>query len=261
MPADPIILKVGADAGKLKSTFTGLRSQFPNMAIHKVISEEFCPFREALARRSEFATPGLWEGPIVTFTQSWLDKFCNSIRGITHKDELAADTPLKERQQALAKHVERMISEESLEDIASDPNATHGDLMLQPSSPRVQTLAFDWTGNDPNYPQPTPGRFKDPSARVLITALDVLVVEMTNSPSSNGSRTVIKNDSAMWISWLADMFNIAKNAATNRNPYVPEALQRGQYDHIWNADGGSDRLLSEGDGQQGEQLGTFTAST
>jgi hypothetical protein len=259
--SDPVVLQVGADPGSIKNSFTGIRAVFPNVAIHTVISEDFLPFRMALCRRTEFQTPGLWEGPLVTFVQQWLTRISESIRQITAIDELPVDSPLTDRVEALNAHVARMVDKgESLESIANDPRATHGDLMLQPANPRTQTLTFDYTGNHPDFPQPTPGRFKDSSARVLITGLDLLVVEMTNSPSSNATRTVNRHDSALWIGWLADLYNVARFAATNSNPYVPEALQRSQYDSIWNADGAFDPKANQGDGQQGEQTSTSPAT-
>jgi hypothetical protein len=257
MPGDPEILQVSSAPGLLKNTFTGIRSTFPNVAIHKLISEEFLPFRKALCRRPEFQSVGLWEQPVVTFVQAYLTKIRNSIVEVTSKDEVAVDAPLAERQAALNAHVDRMINTaETLEDIARDPLASHGDLMMQPATPRVQPLTFNWSGNDADYPQPTPGRYQDPSARVLITGLDMCVVEMTNSPSSNASRTINRYDASIWIGWLADLYNVARHAATNQNPYIPEGLNRSQYDNIWNADGSKDTPLGSGDAQNGEQAST-----
>lgn len=239
----------------MKHTFTGIRTIFPNVAIHKLISEEFLPFRKALCRRPEFQTNGLWEQPLVTFVHSYLDKITKSIRGVTQKDEILSTAPLADRQKALELNISRMVNDESIESIANDPASSHSDLMLQPATPRIQGLTFDFTGNDPDYPQPTPGRYQDPSARILITGLDICIVEMTNSPSSNASRTVIRNDAANWITWIADLYNVAAQAAVNVNPYIAEGLNRSQYDGIWNADGAADTKLSDGlNAANGEQV-------
>lgn len=260
MAGDPVILNVSAAPGNLKHTFTGIRPVFPNLAIHKIISEEFTPFRAALCRRPEFQSNGLWEQPLVTFCHSYLTKIAGAIRDLTQKDEVSVTAPLTDRQKTLDDSIKRMIGSESLEAIAADSNSTHGDLFLQPATPRIQAITFDWTGIDPDVPQPTPGRFQDPSARVLITGLDVLIVEMTNSPSSNASRTIIRNDAAIWIAWIADLYNVVAQASVNRNPYIPEGLNRSQYDSIWNAAGASDTKLNDGNAQQAEQAKTVGAA-
>jgi len=254
MPGDPQVLKVTSEPGMVKNTFTGIRATFPNLAIHKLISEEFLPFRKALSRRPEFQTQGLWEGPLVTFVHQYLDRITNSIRQATHKDVSDVNTPLVDRVATLTGHVDRMIGTEDLESIAQDFQATHSDQMLNPAMPRVQSLTFTWEGTDPDIPQPTPGRYKDASARVLMTGLDLWVVEMTNSPSSNAQRTINRNDAGIWITWMADLYNIATRAATDQTPYIPEALDRSQYDAIWNADGSKDTPVVDGAGGQGEQV-------
>ena len=243
--SDPQIFQAAATDGKMRHTFTGLNKAFPNVSIHEVIRDVVLPGRKELTRRPEFQSSTPWDDNICLFVHELLTAWSERIKAITYKPTQLPGTTLAERQQAQRDFIKKAHGD-SLETLAKDQAASHADQLLPTANPLSLTLTFDHTGADPDFPQPTPGRFADAMARSLITGMDLLVVEMTVSPSADHPRTVNVQDSARWLSSLADLWNLTDAAAQDRKPYIPTGVDRSQYDRLWNAAGQSDPNLSDG---------------
>lgn len=259
MPGDPSIFTAIAADGMMKNSFTMLRKTFPNRHIHVVIRENVFPFRIELARRPEFQSDVRWDEQLVLYSHLYLQNISDAIKRFTHRPVLRSDQPLQDRLNIQRDFIAAANDpSKTLEDLIAQGVPTHNDQVLQPATPFTHTLTFDETGNDPDFPQPTVGRYPDPKARILVYGLDRLVVNMSISPSADAVTTINENDAAIWQSWLVDAYQLVQRAGTTQTPYTPTGIRRSQLDNSWNADGKNDRPYSEGEGRHGDVVGGGT---
>lgn len=254
MPSDPVIYQDTAKPGTMRHTFTGVRPQFSNKAIHKIIESHILPLRRELLQRPEFRSDAMWTADLVTLVQQGLDTIAKEIKQYTYRtDDIVAGKSLDERLKRQQEYMTKANAKgTSLEALALDTEASHADEMTQPADQRIGALSFDWTGEDADYAQPTPGRIPNSGARVVIIGLDRLLVEMTVSNSADHPRSINEYDAATFQTQLADLFNVAAQAGSESNPYLPTGTRRSQLDQVWNADGTYDPTLMSGTGGAGE---------
>lgn len=239
-----------AKPGHQKHTFTGIRRSFPNRAIHMLI-DRCLPVRAELFRRYEFLSETNWDIAILTFTQQGLQRLRELIAKITLERNRSSDPgTLEDRNKALEDFVKRANNPEvSLEEFSNEER-TLDDTFLTPADMQVRALAFNWI-DDPNQPQPTPGRIKNVPARDLIAEFDRLIVSMTRSPSADYTDSVHERDAADWQRRIRFINQLAVRAASVETPYIPTGWQLSERDGYWNADGSHDPELDEGEGSAG----------
>lgn len=256
MAGDPQVYTDEAQPGKIKHTFTGLRQQFPNQAIHSVILQRILPFRREMFLRPEFQQEQRWETNLVTLFQRGLTDISDAVKEYTDRNSASdVNKSLDERAKDLADFINKAnAKDKSLETLAKDVAATHADEQTQPADQRIGSLHFDYTGNNPDYPQPTPGRMPNGSARVVVVGIDRLIVLMSNSHSADHPKTINEHDAAVFQSHLADLFNVIQRAGEVDTPYYPTSLRRSQLDGVFNADGAHDPDINDGSGQQGDTV-------
>jgi hypothetical protein len=256
MASDPTVFKEAAAPGKMRHTFTGIVSTFPNESIH-VIIHKIMAYRKELVKRREFQAETAWDDQLLLFVHSFLQNIGKEIDEVTYHRKWAPGTLLAERQKVQNEFREKAVSKTTtVEDLANMMEATHSDEMLVAASPVMYTVTFDYTGENADYPQPTPARIPNETARAFIVGLDHFVVSMTQSNSAWMPRTINQHEAAMFQAQLADLFKLAAiRGGTDSLPHIPTSVDRSQQDRLWNADGAFDPPLTSG-GLQGGASGS-----
>lgn len=250
MPGDPQIFQPAAEQGFMRNTFTGVRATFPNVDIHMIIREKILPFREELCRRPEFQSQVVWREALTLFCHQSLQAISDGIKMHTYRAVMTADQRLADRSRVQSDFIAAANSPNSLlEDLLANGIPSHRDQQMNPASPHINTITVDFSGEDPKYPQPSPGRYPDAKMRILVVGLDHLLVEMTNCPSADAPSMINPEDAAFWQSCLVDGYALVTRAGTIQTPYIPTGLGREQYDGIWNANRGFDRPIEDGSAQ------------
>lgn len=252
---DPIVYQDEPGVGRMRHTFTGLRSTFPNLAVHYVIGKQILPLRIAIVQQGAGQQDGHMDVNLMTHIHDGIDNITQTLKQVTFDghDELANAT-LEQRRQRQQDFIKKANDPTySVEEMAKALGASFSDALLQPVGTGDPSLNFDWEGKDPDYPQPTPGRFPNSDVRMIIVGLDLITVHMTVMPSASVRRNINAEDNGRLQAMFADLYGLASWAAQRIQPYNPTGTLRSQMDGVWNADGTADPYLNEGDGQRGEQ--------
>lgn len=259
---DPLIYKEASTPGRMRHTFTGLRTTFPNLGIHYVIAKQVLPLRILIVQQGA----GKQEGPIdvnlMTAIHDGVDNITKTLKTLTFTGQSnLANADLATRRKAQADFISKSADAAySVEKMAEDLGASFADALLQPVGINDPTVSFDFKGNDPDYPQPTPGRFPNNDIRMIIVGLDLITVYMTTMPSASMRRQINQEDNARLQAQFADLYAATSWGAQRSEPYNPTGTMRSQLDAVFNADGSFDPALNEGDAQKGEQA-RFASST
>lgn len=240
---------VQAEPGKMKHTFTGFKPVFANVHVHLIMLEQIKPLREEIMRRTEVASEAGWLEALRTKVLEGLEATAMAVRQYTAQDSISPDITLEERRtlrdsfksEALDKSV-------TFEQLARSREATHTDQQLHPSQIHPFSVTFDYEGlTNLDWAQPTPDRVQHSQLRLVVIALDSLMVTMSNSHSSDLARGVLSDESAIWLSDLADIYNIADSARYIPQPFYPTGESLNERETRFNADGTSDPAINAGD--------------
>ena len=253
---DPLIYQEASQPGKMRHTFTGLRTTFPNLGLHYVIAKQVLPLRVLIVQQGA----GKQEGPIdvnlMTAIHDGIDNISRTLKTLTFTGAGdLANADLATRRKAQADFIGKSAAAEyTVEKMATDLGASFADALLQPVGINDPTVSFDFKGQDPDYPQPTPGRFPNNDIRMILVGLDLITVYMTTMPSASMRRQINQEDNARLQAQFADLYAATSWGAQRSEPYNPTGTMRSQLDGVFNADGSFDPQLNEGDAQKGEQL-------
>ncbi len=241
---------VGADPGKMKHTFTGLRTAFPNSRLHLFLASAYIPFRKELLRRKEVgnSSSGITE-PLRTKVLENLQFFMRQLQQYTAETGATSAATLDERIANRTKFMDAVLDKSmKLETLAEQSAATHTDQVLGASVSAINTLTFDYEGvSDRDMAQPTPDRVPSIAIRALIVGLDRLIVDMTNSHSAENQFTFVREDVTSWITRLSDMYHEFELYNTTEWPYLPTNMSLNEVEQRFNADGSFDIAVTEGD--------------
>lgn len=257
---DPLVFKEEAAAGRMRHTFTGLRATFPNLAVHYIIAKQVLPLRLSIVQQAVGQQDRHIDGTLMTHIHDGIDHITQTLKQVTYNGQNdQAAMSLEQRRKAQQAFIEKASDKGyTVEEMAKALGASFADSLLQPVGSNDPSLAFDWEGKDPDYPQPTPGRFPNSDLRMIIVGLDLITVYMTTMPSASIRRHINAEDNARLQTMFADLFGVVTWAGQRTEPYNPTGTARSQMDGVWNADGSKDPLLNEGDAQRGE-LARFAA--
>lgn len=238
-----------AQPGKMRHTFTGIKTMFANYLIHKIINENMRPFRVELMRRTE----GGGEASQVTETLRtyMLDELQNIRTAIQTYAFTAVPDPevlLADRKKRRDEHVNRMLDKKiTAEDITREESFTHSDELLEPADAAYWTVTFDYTGQfDKDMAQPTPERVQNDLLREVIVALDKIIVKMTRSHSSDNPRTILAQEAADFVNDLDLVYHAVDAFDPGKVPFRPTAISLNERENFFNADGTFDVDVTQG---------------
>jgi len=241
-----------AAPGKMKHSYTGLRPDFPNLHIHDIINDPYKPGRRELVKRPSIGTTTSVDDDLLTYGMELVDAMVAKIRHYTLAPQIPAETTLKDRRQKRKEFIARAVAKNTdIEQFAAELQASHTDEQLEAAELRNWTISFDFTGADPKYPQPTPSRVPNDKIRGFIVALDAFVVRMTQSHSAHMDRGIIQQESAAWVTDLADILTYWRAAFPT--PFHPTNLELDELERVFNADASRDPAQNEGLPPQGDQ--------
>lgn len=252
---DPLIYKSAAEVGKMRHTFTGLRPTFANLAVHYVLAKQVLPLRLSIVQQGAGLQDGHIDTTLMTHLHDGLDNITQTLKQMTFEGQAEqAAASLAERRKQQQDFIAKAGDKDySVEQMAQALGASFADALLQPTGSNDPSLQFDWEGKDPDYPQPTPGRFPNADVRMIIVGMDLITVYMTTMPSASIRRHINAEDNARLQAMWADLYGVVSWAGRRTEPYNPTGTMRSQLDSVWNADGAKDPFLNEGDAQRGEQ--------
>lgn len=245
MPSDPQKFKREAVPGKMKHTFTALRRSFPNVAIHAVIGHAFL-YRKELCKRTEFDSTTAWNDLLVNFCHNCLTKLGEEIDEITYRGG-AIQRPLAERNKEMLAFIATATQKTtSIEALATSTDAQHADQVFGPVEFNQTTIPFDVTGEDADYPQPTPSRFRNTAGRQLIIGIDRWIVFLSRTQSADLQRMINQYEAAIAKSMLSELYALVSTRGGNDElPFIPTSIDRSQLDDVYNADGSLDPSLHD----------------
>lgn len=228
--------------GKMKHTFTGIRPEFPNLLIHKIINEAIKPFRVELMRRTE-------GGGGTQVTESLRTYMMDNLQNIRTQIQLYADTTtfdplatLVDRKTRRDTYINTILDKANTAEVQTrKPDFTHSDEILSPLDASFHSITFDYTGQyDKDFAQPTPERIPNDLMREVVIGLDRLVVEFTRLHSSQNPRTLIAEEAAELITDLDDIYQAVDAFDPGQTPFHPSAISLNERDDFFNADGSFD---------------------
>src|SRR5690606_30393886 len=174
------------------NSFSGLVLSFANTSIHFAV-DEVMKFRAQLTRRTEFQSMSGWGDDLNKYMKDELEKIYHTLTRITIN-------PSDKTQEELEGEVSN--TETTLAGRFNSKSVRADDVIGPAPLPR--TLEYDFTGNDPNYPQVTLQEFPNEVARNFIRLLDRYVVELTRLDSNRQYAMITKYDSLKLASGFLD---------------------------------------------------------
>ena len=202
----------------MQNTFTGLVRQCTNAGIHAVV-DEMMAFRMQLVKRPERASLSGWNDALNFFLLQQLEKIRRTVARVTY----APSSSNPEEVRALRMQQAGDINV-TLGTLHNDGAVHYDDIMLA-TRERVREFPYDFTGADPNFPQPTPELFPNHWLRTFITELDAIVVGLTRLDSRHEPGTINQYESAQVTMMLQGLHTLAieKGGAFNRND-IPDGV-------------------------------------
>lgn len=240
--------QIEAKDGYLKHTFTGLRKAFPNLMIHKIITETMVPLRVEIMRRTEDGGSGMLTESIRTYVLSAIQDIRNEIQ--EHANTIVFDptTTLATRKARRAAYIARVLDKNNTSEIeVRTADFSHSDELLPPSDMSIHSITFNFEGNtDLDWAQPTPERVDHPVLREVVIALDKLVVEMSRSHSADDPRVIIADEAAQWISDIDNIYAVVEDYDPTTRVFHPTATSLNERENSFNADGSWDVPVTAG---------------
>lgn len=195
------------------NSFQGLRRNVGNTAVRSAV-DECMALRQQLTLKAELKELGGWNDPL----NRWLAKELFRIRTtITLMSQDPAPAADQDARQAAA---EARSKDEgaTLESIYNTQNPITADDIQMPAR-NQRPLPYDFSGNDPNYPQLVDTSiYKNTFLRQFVYELDSICVELTNLACQSAGETIPNQQSAMILAKLDTAFTIlqTKGGAANR---------------------------------------------
>lgn len=240
--------KIEADPGKMKHTFTGIRTTFPNLIIHKIIRDSIGPFRVELMRRTESGGETQLTPSLRTYMLDNLQFINEQIQTHTNTNIFDPDVTLQARKADRDTYINEVIDKSNTaESMSRRPDFTHEDKLLPASELTVHSITFDYEGlTDLDWVQPTPDRVQNPILREVVVGLDYLVVEMTRSHSADNPRTILSQESARFLSGLHLLYQMVDAYDPGLVPFHPTAFSLNERENVFNSDGSHDPAVDAG---------------
>jgi len=215
----------------MQNTFTGAVLQFPNRGIHFLISETMT-FRKQLTPRKEFTSQSGWNDAFNDYLKRQLEALCVTVKRITYAVSSSDAEAVRKKRLEDAKNTETGLVE------SFDGKSINSDEAVMPAMTRDGELTYDWTGADPDFPQPTVGLVPNDHARSIIAGLDNFVVTATNLDSRTQPSTINKTEAVQLLHLLNELHSICmlKGGEANRAE-IPTGLMPSQRSETFNADG------------------------
>lgn len=236
------------EPGKMKHTYTGIRPQFPNLVLHKIINESIRPFRVELMRRTE----GGGETQVVETLRTYMLDNLENIRKQVQRFAFTAvpdpEATLSDRKSRRDAYINRVLDKaNTAEIITRDPQFTHSDELLEPLDASFHAITFDYTGRfDADMAQPTPERVQNDLIREVVIGVDRLVVQMTRSHSADNPRTILAQEAAQFITDLDLIYEAVDSYDPGKVVFHPTAISLNERDNFFNADGVEDVPVTMG---------------
>lgn len=248
---------VEAAPGKMKHTFTMLRTTFSCEGIHVVLNDGIIPLRKELMKRTEGGGQTVVSEALRTTMMKGVDYIGKRVQEFTDNLSLADDVTLAERVKREEDYVAKATNKgTTIESLAREAGHTQSDELLQAAGESVHTVSFDYTGEtDLDMAQPTPDRVQNPMLREFVVGLDYLAVAMSNSHSADNPKTILATEAALWISQLANLHYIVDSYDPSAVPFYPTAISLNEKETRFNADATHDPLVTAGNAV-GEPAGT-----
>lgn len=202
----------------MQNTFTGLVRQCTNAGIHAVV-DEMMAFRMQLVKRPERASLSGWNDALNFFLLQQLEKIRRTVARVTYAP--SSSNPEEVRQLRMAQAGDVNVTLGALH----NDGAVHYDDIMLATRERVREFPYDFTGADPNFPQPTPELFPNHWLRTFIIELDAIVVGLTRLDSRHEPGTINQYESAQVTMMLQGLHTLAleKGGAYNRND-IPDGV-------------------------------------
>jgi hypothetical protein len=215
-------------------TFTGMVMSFPNRAIHFVLAETL-KFRKQLTVRSEFTSQSGWNDSLNAYMMVELEAIAETVKRGTYSPSSPDPTQTKAARLAEAKDTSKTLKD------AFDGKSINSDDIVMASGSLDKDVPYDLTGNDPDYPQPTPDLIPNDFARMFLVALDSFAVAATRLDSRTQPVTINAMESAQLLALLNELFAVCvlKGGEANRSE-TPTGLLPSQVPATFNADGSLD---------------------
>lgn len=238
-----------AQPGKMRHTFTGIKTMFANYLIHKIINECIRPFRVELMRRTEGG------GEASQVTETLRTYMLDELQNIRTQIQTYAFTAVPDPEVALADrkkrrdaYINRMLDKTvSAEAVTREEAFTHSDEILEPADAAYWTITFDYTGQfDKDMAQPTPERVQNDLLREVVIAMDKLVVKMSRSHSSDNPRTILAQEATDFITDLDLVYHAVDAFDPGKVPFRPTAISLNERENFFNADGAFDVDVTQG---------------
>lgn len=167
------------------NSFTNLNPKFANVGIHFAVDEAM-KFRMQLTKRNEFKSMSGWNDAMNRYMQTELEKMNQTLSRMTYNPD--GDT--QEDLEAQAADTTRTLKDEF------NAVSMRHDNVLGPV-PLEREVEYDFTGADPDIPQPTKDVYVNEVARNFIQMLDRYIVELTRLDSRHEYDMITKYESRM----------------------------------------------------------------
>lgn len=244
-----MVFVVETQPGKMKHTFTGIRPEFPNLMLHKIINEAIRPFRVELMRRTENGGETQVVETLRTYMLDNLETIRKNVQRYAFTAVPDAEVTLAERKLRRDTYINTVLNKNNTAEITSrDVQFTHSDELLEPLDMSFHSVTFDYTGQfDKDMAQPTPSRVENDLVREVIVGLDRLVVQMTRSHSADNPRTVLAQEAAGFITDIDLMYEAVDSYDPSKVPFHPTAVSLNERENFFNADGAYDVSVVTGE--------------
>ena len=236
------------EPGKMKHTFTGLRVEFPNLVLHKIIRESVTPFRVELMKRTEAGGETQLTDTMRTYMLDNLETIRKAFQTHANTNVFRPDVTLDERKAARDSFINKVLNKANTAEVQTrEPDFTNSDAVLHPADTAVHNITFDYTGeSDKDFAQPTPDRVQNSVVREVVVGLDYLVVAMSRSHSADNPRTIIAQEAAGFITNIDLMYELVDSYDPGKVPFHPTATSLNEKETFFNADGVHDPAVTEG---------------
>lgn len=241
--------KIESGHGKMKHTFTGIRPEFPNFLIHKIINEAVLPFRIELMRRAETAAETQLSDNLRTYMLDNLQYLRSKLQTYAFTAVYDPDVTLETRKTNRDAYVNTVLDKSNTAELETRKvNFTHSDELLGPADVTVHNVTFDYTGLvDKDMAQPTPDRIHNDIVRETVVGLDYMIVAMTRCHSADNTRTIMAQEAATFITDFVDLlYHNIDSHDPGVVPFHPTATSLNERDNLWNANGEFDPEVDMG---------------
>ena len=215
----------------MKNTFTGTVLQFPNRGIHYMLAEVMT-LRKQCVLRDEFKSLTGWNDSLNEYLQTGLEKIAATVKRVCYSPSGVDPVEVRAQRIAQAKDTTTGLKE------VFDGKSINSDDIVMPNLPLTKEVSYDLTGVDPDYPQPTPDRIPNDTARAFVVGLDYLVVMATNLDSRTQPATISAFECAQLLAMLNELYALTELKGGEKNKSdAPTGVPMSVRPSTFNADG------------------------